>query len=101
MQIDLAPYLMGDPITASRRHPTDEEIERSARGPKSQDAWTEQEEAILRQMHARDWSYEAIARALGRTRSQCSTKAQRLHLPAREARRVGFKGARRRAARAG
>ena len=97
--IDIAPFLMGDPISTSRRPPTDEEIERSRRGPKTQDSWTDHEESILRDMHARDWSYEAIARALGRTRSQCSTRAQRLRLPAREPRRVGFKGSRRRVVR--
>lgn len=71
-------------------------MERSQRGPKDQRWWTDQEEALLRQMHARDWSFDAIGRALNRTRNQCSLKAQRMGLPSRDARKVGFKGWRRR-----
>lgn len=92
MQVDVTGYLMGDPISARRRPPTAEEIERSQRGVRTQNWWTDQEEALLRQMHARDWSYEAIGRALGRDRNQVSHKAQRLGLPSRDARKVGFKG---------
>lgn len=96
MKADITAYLMGDPISASRRPPTDEEIVRSQRGARDQTWWSEQEEALLRQMWARDWSLEAIGRALHRTRHQCSRKAQRLGLPARLTRKVGFKGWRRR-----
>lgn len=98
MQIDLAPYLMGDPITASRRPPTAEERARLERNyqPKGYDLWTDQEEALLRRLHVRDWTFDAIGRVLGRPRHQCQRKAKHLGLPSRDPGLVGFKGWRRR-----
>lgn len=96
--MDIAPYLMGDPISADRRPPTAEEKIRLERNHHAQgyDLWTDWEEATLRRLHARDWTFDAIGRVLGRNRNECGRKASRLGLPSRDARKVGFKGWRRR-----
>jgi hypothetical protein len=71
-------------------------MERAGRQPGTKEFWTDAEESLLRQLYARGWAYDAIGRALNRTRHECSRKVLRLGLPARDSITVGFKGWRRR-----
>ena len=98
MEFYVTPILMGDPSATYRRQPTADEMARLENGRvlRGYDFWTEEDEAALRRLHARDWTFEAIARVLGRDRNECGRKAQHMGLPSRDARKVGFKGWRRR-----